>query len=180
MRIVYLFPTIEEAKGFILERPKASVFITGVGMAALSATMCRAVKSKRPHLIVLAGVAGSYSEELLKGEVVEVVDQCVAGLPERYREHYAMEPLTDLRAVKANTVNQCGAAAEGAQIEEMEGAAFFALCEALDVEGVEIRAISNRVGEPREEWAFKEAVEHLTQWLLEYDFEAEEEENDEA
>lgn len=173
MRIVYLFPTIEEAKGFILERPKASVFVTGVGMAALAATMCRAVKSKRPHLVILAGVAGTYGEAPFKGEVVEVVDQCVVGLPERYREHYSMEPLTDLRPVKANTVDRCGAEAHGADIEEMEGAAFFSLCEALDVEGAEIRAISNRVGEERSAWCFDEAVENLTRWLLENDFEKE-------
>lgn len=178
MRIVYLFPTIEEAKGFILERPKASVFISGVGQAATAATMCRAIKSKRPHLIILAGVAGSYGDAPFKGEVVEVVEECVAGLPERYREHYRVEQLTELRPVKANTVDRCGIEPHGAEIEEMEGATFFALCEAFDVEGAQIRAISNRVGEPRSEWCFEEAVEHLTQWLLENDFE--EESHDEA
>lgn len=173
MRIAYLFPTVEEAKGFLLENPKALTFVTGVGMAAVAATVVRAAKAKKPHLMILCGVAGAYDRSLMKGEVVEVTEERVAELPERYRESYCLEPLTELRTVVSNTVNRCGAEAEGAQIEQMEGAAFFAVCEALDIEAAEIRAISNYVGESRDEWAFDEAVENLTRILTELKFDDE-------
>lgn len=171
MRIVYLFPTVDEAKGFLMENPKASVFVTGVGAAAVAATTIRAAKAKRPHLMVLCGVAGAYDTTLNKGEVVEVIEERMSELPEAYRESYALEPLTTLRSVISNTVNRCGAEPLGADIEQMEGAAFFAVCEALEIEAVQIRAISNYVGEPREAWAFEEAVENLTRILAETRFE---------
>ncbi len=173
MRIAYLFPTVEEAKGFLMENPKALTFVTGVGMAAVAATAVRAAKAKKPHLMILCGVAGAYDRSLGKGEVVEVIEERVAELPERYGESYCLEPLTELRPVVSNTVSRCGAEAAGAHIEQMEGAAFFAVCEALDIEAAEIRAISNYVGEPREEWAFDEAVANLTRILTELKFDDE-------
>lgn len=174
MRIAYIFPTVEEAKGFILENPKALTFICGVGMAAAAATAVKAAKAKKPHLMILCGVAGAYDPTLMKGEVVEVVEERVGGLPERFRESYRLEPLTELRPVVSNTVNRCGEEPAGAQIEQMEGASFFAVCEALGIEAAEIRAISNHVGEPREEWAFDEAVKNLTEILSQLNFEDEE------
>ncbi len=173
MRIAYLFPTVEEAKGFLMENPKASVFVTGVGMAAVAATTIRAAKAKKPHLMILAGIAGAYDHQLNKGEVVEVTKEQIAQLPEQYRESYELEPLTRLRTVSSNTVNRCGEESGSAQIEQMEGAAFFAVCEALDIEAAEIRAISNYVGEPREEWQVEEALKNLTQILTQTNFEEE-------
>ena len=75
MRIAYIFPTVEEAKGFILENPKARTFVSGVGMAAVAATAVWAAKAKKPHLMILCGVAGAYDPALMKGEVVEVVEE---------------------------------------------------------------------------------------------------------
>lgn len=173
MRIAYLFPTVDEAKHFILQNPKALVFVTGVGPAAVAAATVRAAKAKKPHLMILCGVAGAYDSTLNRGEVVEVVTSRMSRLPEAYREEYSLEPLTELRGVISNTVESCGAVADGAHIEEMEGAAFFATCEALDIEAAQIRAISNYVGEGREEWAFDEAVENLTTYLSETPFEEE-------
>lgn len=173
MRIAYLFPTVDEAKGLLMANPKALVFVTGVGMAAVAAGAVKAFKAKKPHLMLLCGVAGAYDRSLCKGEVVEVTSQRVAALPERYGETYAVEPLTELRTVQANTVDRCGCAADGAQVEAMEGAAFFAVCEALGVEYAEIRAISNYVGEERGDWAFDEAVKNLTDYLAQTPFEEE-------
>lgn len=170
MRIAYLFPTVDEAKGFLMESPKSTVFVTGVGAAAVAAATVRAAKAKKPHLMILCGVAGAYDSSLNKGEVVEVVEERMSELPECYRERYALEPLTELRTVISNTVNRCGGEADGAQIEQMEGAAFFAVCEALDIEAAQIRAISNYVGEAREEWAFDEAVRNLTDYLVQTPF----------
>lgn len=145
-------------------------------MASVAATTIRAVKSRRPHLVILAGLAGAYDAELNMGEVVEVTREAVAGVPDRYAESYAVEPLTELRAVSSLTVNSSGAGAEfkdaaGAQVENMEGAAFFAVCDALGVECAELRAISNRVGEPYGQWHTDEALENLTEILQQMKFE---------
>ena len=51
------------------------------------------------------------------------------------------------------------------EVENMEGAAFFAVCDALDVACCQIRAVSNYVGEPFGQWAVEEAVGNLTEKL---------------
>jgi adenosylhomocysteine nucleosidase/futalosine hydrolase len=47
----------------------------------------------------------------------------------------------------------------------MEGAALFAAAESLGLRVAEIRAISNRVGEPFAEWGVEEALEALAEVL---------------
>ncbi|MEG2240384.1 MAG: hypothetical protein RSC12_04665 [Alistipes sp.] len=166
MKRVFLFPTIEEGKAFILTAPKDAVFISGVGMAETAAVTIKAVKLKKPDLIILAGVAGAYDPTVPLGEVVEVVEERVAELPAKYAEVYSSVGFTPLKKVSANTVSRSGAQAGEAAIENMEGAAFFAVCRALGVDGCEIRALSNHVGEPFELWKFDEAVENLTSRLI--------------
>jgi nucleoside phosphorylase len=48
----------------------------------------------------------------------------------------------------------------------MEGAAMFALAEALELEVTEIRAISNRVGESFAKWRIEEALNALAEVLV--------------
>lgn len=267
MKRIFIFPTIAEAKAFILTEPRDPVFVAGVGMAEIAAATIRAVKAKKPQLAVLAGIAGAYGSTLRRGEVVEVVTERVAGLPERFaREYETTGPDLGLPLAGGVTVNRSGeglqeGAQEGAQeapagatteqaqqpvgagadservlqpvgtgtgaeqtpapvtpgfiptegaadlataggvgsagqaegwsaegwsadelsakgqsacldpsaaeetlpeVENMEGAAFFAVCEALGVACCQVRAISNYVGEPFEKWAVDEAVENLT------------------
>ena len=56
MKRIFIFPTIEEAKAFILTEPRDPVFVGGVGMAEIAAATLRAVKAKKPQLVVLAGI----------------------------------------------------------------------------------------------------------------------------
>ena len=53
----------------------------------------------------------------------------------------------------------------GAQCENMEGAAFFMVSNRFNVPFVEIRAISNIVGENRDNWDFKQALASLKSYL---------------
>ena len=66
-----------------------------------------------------------------------------------------------LPMVRSNTVSHCSQSANGAEIENMEGAALFALAEAEGVRCGEIRAISNYVGEERGAWSIDLALENL-------------------
>ena len=236
MKRIFIFPTVEEAKAFLLTEPRDPVFVGGVGMAEIAAATVRAVKARKPQLAVLAGIAGACERTLRRGEVVEVVTERVAGIPARYAREYettgpdlglplaagvtvsrsgdalreeqqaaAREPGTTGQAgttgreQQAAGREQAGSAtgrrtaecpANGAgpaaapltaapltaasdpeaeeplpRVENMEGAAFFAVCEALGVACCEIRAVSNYVGEPFAEWAIGEAVENLTEKL---------------
>jgi len=70
------------------------------------------------------------------------------------------------KAVSANTVN-C-AAARGlapAEVENMEGAAFFAICLEHGVPFLELRAISNLVGDPPAVWDIPLATRNLASAL---------------
>lgn len=167
MKIAVIFPTIEEGKLFILSRGELPVFISGVGMVATSVGIIKAIKAKKPKFIILAGIAGAYDRSLNIGDVVEVTQERVSQLPEKYIEIYKNEPATHLPYVTSNTVTCSVESANGAQIENMEGATLFAMCKALDVECCQIRAISNYVGDPFEEWNIDLAVENLTNTLQE-------------
>lgn len=238
MKRIFIFPTIEEAKAFILTQPRDPVFVAGVGAAEIAAATIRAVKARKPQLVVLAGIAGAYDRSLQRGEVVEVVTERIAGIPERYaREYETSGPDLGLPLAAGVTVNRSGdglretgrkqeqeqefretgygipepetksgdavSAPAGQtlqptgeradspeqpsdmqsaigdtngtndtdgqsalpEIENMEGAAFFAVCEALGVACCQIRAVSNYVGEPFDRWAVGLAVENLTATL---------------
>lgn len=73
MRRIFIFPTIEEAKAFILTGTKAPVFVAGDSAAETAACIVRAVRAKRPHHLVLAGFAQLHDGTLSPETVVEVV-----------------------------------------------------------------------------------------------------------
>ena len=168
---VFLFPTEMEAESFMELCPDADVVISGVGMAATAATLSKLYADKRidnESVVVLAGLAGSYVGELEKGDVVEVVEERCAELPKRFQREYSVAPYTNLRCVRSNSVHGKGAEARDAEIENMEGAALFALAEVLGFRAVEIRAISNYVGEEFAHWMVYDALNALAEELVNY------------
>lgn len=159
--IVYLFPTELEANAFRALCPDAKVVISGVGMAATAATIA-SLGCCSSDIVVLCGIAGAYGESVAVGEVVEVVSEECVELPERFRRRYVQRvPYTSLRGVASNTVHTMQSVSHGAEIENMEGAALFAMAEAVGFRAVEIRAISNRVGESFDEWHLDDAIAAL-------------------
>lgn len=168
---IYLFPTESEAAPFRALRPTARVVISGVGLAATAATL--AMLGREGGLVasrvVLAGLAGAYDERVAVGDVVEVVRECCAELPERFRRSYSLTPRTTLRHVDSNSVHRGVKGEEDAEIENMEGATLFAMAEVMGFEACEVRAISNRVGEPFERWRTAEALEALAHALISID-----------
>ena len=168
MRKVYLFPTECEAAPFRALVPDAEIVISGVGMAMTAATVARiaAEHEYRDMLLVLAGIAGAYGD-IAVGSVVEVVSECCVELPERFREHHRATFCTELLpTATSNTVHSASALAEGAEVENMEGAALYAVAESLRLSATEIRAISNRVGDHRSLWRIDEATQALACELL--------------
>ena len=113
--------------------------------------------------LILAGIAGAYGERAAIGEAVEVVCERTAELPGRFVGEYRPTGVaTGLRGVASNTVHGRGCEAGEASIENMEGAAFFAVCRAAGVCCAEIRAVSNRVGDDFSLWRIDEALAALT------------------
>ena len=84
-------------------------------------------------------------------------------------EEYRVAPQTMLRGVSSNTVSRCDKSLQGAEIENMEGAALFAMAETMGLRVMQIRAISNRVGESFEMWHINEALEALARELKKFD-----------
>lgn len=165
----FLFPTQLEAEPFEELCPDANIVISGVGMAATAATISKLYAENRfneESVVVLSGLAGSYIGGLEKGDVVEVVEEKCAELPERFQRKYSVEPYTSLRAVRSNSVHGKGVEASSAEIENMEGTTLFAMAEVLGFRAVEIRAISNYVGEEFAHWMVYDALSALAEELV--------------
>ena len=162
---IYLFPTELEAKAFRALCPNAEVVISGVGMAATAATIA-SLGCRGGDVVVLAGIAGAYDDSVAVGSVVEVMSEECVELPERFRRRYLQpQPYTTLRGVASNTVHTMQSLSHGAEIENMEGAVLMAMAETMGYRAVEVRAISNRVGDSFDKWAVDEAVMALAKEL---------------
>ena len=168
--VIYLFPTEMEAAPFRSACPEAEIIISGVGMVATAATLAKLDREGRLGeccAVVLAGIAGSYGGSVAVGDVVEVLTERLVELPKAFYKEYSVEAATTLRGVVSNTVHRSTEAC-GAEGENMEGATLFAMAVELGFRAVEIRAVSNIVGEPFERWRIGEALEALAATLLLY------------
>jgi len=168
MAAVLLFPTEMEARGLRSLRPDLDIRICGVGAAQTARFMQRMLAAEHPDAVVLCGIAGAYDASLRTGDTVAVVRERMSGVPPMFAEEYAATVrFGSLVEAAANTVSHVGAPADGAQIENMEGAVVFAVCESAGVGCGEIRAVSNRVADAREDWDISAALESLTKILTE-------------
>ena len=170
MKPIFLFPTELEARTFCELCPEVEVVISGVGMAAMAASLARisSAQSLAGRVVILAGIAGCYEHRCDIGEVVEVKSEVVSELPERFRKEYRVEPFTNLRGVASNTVSRCNDASCSADVENMEGAALFAMAPMMGFRAVEIRAVSNVVGDDFSKWNIVLATENLAKTLMMY------------
>ena len=165
--MILLFPTELEAARLRALRPELDIRICGIGAVETATEVARILRTERKPLL-LCGIAGAYNRSLQKGDVVAVTEERYAHLSTGYhRTYYASLEVEDLPTACSNTVSHCGMEAEGATIENMEGAALFAIAKTEGVPCAEIRAISNYVGEERSEWDIPLAIERLTQLILE-------------
>lgn len=164
--MILLFPTEMEAARLRELRPDLDIRICGIGAVECATEVARILRTERKPLL-LCGIAGAYDTSLKKGDVVSVTEERFAYLSSGYdRSYIATMVVEGLPMVRSNTVSHCSQRADGAEVENMEGAALFALAQAEDVRCGEIRAISNYVGEEREAWDIPLAIENLTETIL--------------
>lgn len=169
MKSIVLFPSVEEATPFLMTEPRVPVFVTGSDPAEMAAGTIRAIRAKKPKLIVLAGLAASADRSIPPGSVVEVVS---ARMVRGTREYEAAGPATGFPEVTALTVG--GAACDGdaqgrdnpqAQLIDCEGAIFLAVCEAMDMPCCCLRAVSHYRGEQPDPERMQTALHNLAEAL---------------
>lgn len=159
------------------------ILITGIGMLNTSINLTQRLSSGKYDLLINIGVAGSFNSELNIGDVVEVVEDKISELGfedgESFSEFnefnlknvFKNKSKTDLLSVKSITVNRVhgnqGSITEiinrlNPDIENMEGAAFFQVCNTFNVPCIQIRAISNKVEQRnKDNWNLPLAIKNL-------------------
>lgn len=165
--MILLFPTEMEAARLRALRPELDIRICGVGVVECALAVQEILAERRE--ILLCGIAGAYDHTLQKGAVVAVTEERFCHLSSGYHATYHATIIAEgLEQVVSNTVSQCGAEAEGAVVENMEGAMLFALAAKAGVPCGEIRAISNYVGEARDRWKVELALDNLTAYIAKH------------
>lgn len=159
------------------------ILITGIGMLNTSISLTQRLSSGKYDLLINIGVAGSFNTELNIGDVVEVVEEKISELGfedgESFSEFnefnlknvFENKSKTDLLSVRSITVNRVHGNKRSIteiinrinpDIENMEGAAFFQVCNTFNVPCIQIRAISNKVEHRnKDNWNLALAIKNL-------------------
>ena len=142
----------------------------GMGPEATRLSL-EAILSAGPRfdLAVNLGIAGSYGDRFPAGSVVQVVREQYGGQTGTLLVNPAPPAVfAALPQVTGNTVPALESRYRGveADVETMEGAAFFEACLRYGIPFAEIRAVSNRVGEEdRTRWEIPLALKNLQETL---------------
>ena len=159
------------------------VIITGAGMVNTTFSLTKKLSEKTYDLVINMGVAGSFSDEIKIGDVVEVVGDIFSEIGFengnsffeftnlRIENSFKVDKKTNLKKAKGITVNTVhGNEKTIAEIvsrltpdvESMEGAACFMVCEKFEIPCIQIRAISNKVEKRNtENWDLDLAISNL-------------------
>ena len=177
---------------------KIDLLITGIGIASTIYNLTKSLIQTEYNMVIQAGIAGSYTDDLQTGEVVLVREDTFAdsGVEENgifknlFNSGLANEndfPFEKgwlvnqneflnagfLKTKKAITINKITNNKKqinqqkqnfNADIESMEGAALHYVCLQTGIPFLQIRSISNKVGErDKTKLEMKEAIRNLNQ-----------------
>ena len=191
-------PTLQllQKEGFIINGHTIDILITGVGMVSTTYNSTTKLIGKKYGFIIQAGIAGTFSNDLLLGETVLVKQDAFGdiGMEEKgnfttvFDAGFASKdefPFTDgwlvnsnkllttslLKKVSAITVNKVSDSLLQRQqaiqyfepqAESMEGAAFHYVCLQQKLNFIQLRSISNAVGDrDKSRWRIKDAIDNL-------------------
>jgi len=192
---VQSFKSLVESQAQDSKLPVIDFLITGAGMVATSFALGKHLAINQYDLAINLGIAGSFDRSIALGDVVEITEDTLAELGAEddedfitidklgfgesvFKSTYALPNHLNLKKATAITVNTVhGNEASiyklgsriNAQIESMEGAAFFYACRQMGVPGLQIRAVSNYVEKRnRDAWQIGLAIKNLNTFADEY------------
>ena len=159
------------------------VIVTGVGMVNTTFYLTKKLSKKDYDLVINMGVAGSFSDEIKTGDVVEVIEDIFSEIGFengnsfseftnfRIENYFKVAEKTNLKKAKGITVNTVHGNKKKItevisrlkpDVESMEGAACFMVCEKFEIPCIQIRAISNKVEKRnKENWNLDLAISNL-------------------
>ena len=170
--------------------------ITGVGMVAMAYSLTGHLKNTRYELAINCGIAGSFDRSIQMGEVVSVhedifselgaedgnkflsLDQIGLKAKNSFKKTFLlnaapMNILREVRSITVNTIHGNDPTIKAVvnrfqpQIETMEGASFFFVCENENIPYLQLRSISNYIEKRNmESWNIPLAIENLNKTLI--------------
>jgi len=196
MQILLIAATAHEIEPFTTANSQADVLITGIGVPSTIYHLQKRIHQVDYDLVIQAGIAGGFHDDVLLGNVVLVTQDCFADLGMEENGNYTpvfntpfadkdefpftngrlLNPgshfqKTELSSVKAITVNKVSDSELqkqqyiinfNADIETMEGAALHYVCLQENIPFLQIRSVSNHIGErDKSKWKIKEAIKNL-------------------
>jgi len=164
------------------------VLITGIGLTSTAYHLTRQVTLKRPALIIQAGIAGCFDKNIPLGSVFVVKQDIVAdegvledGKLKPFNKGWLINPSSQLfqrsrlKAVRSISVNEVSTDKKITEqyvslfhpvLESMEGAALHYVCLRENIPFIQLRAVSNYIGErDKKKWNIKEAIINLNNEL---------------
>ena len=172
------------------------VLISGVGSVATTFRLTQILMQRQYSRAISIGIAGSFADDIVIGETVEITEDCFADLGiddngqflhlcevglfgNHLDEDFMINPSptpSPFRKVRGVTVQTASGSHNRIvdimerfhpQVETMENAAFFYVCLQMQIPFASFRAISNKV-EPRnrDNWRMDEAIKKLNKNLL--------------
>ncbi len=190
--MILIVCAVAKELAFLEPQPHVEVLVTGVGPVDAAANVSRALAQSPYDLVIGAGIAGAFDGGAAIGDGVVVTDDAFeldleTGepllLPDGLRTHdrassdlTLVDNLVELgftaqRGVTVARVTGTEATAlrlaqHGAQTESMEGFAVLRAAEIAGVKAIQVRGISNRVGDrARSRWDFNAGVTGLQRVL---------------
>ena len=165
MNILLVVATKDE----ITIQNNVEVLITGAGIPNTILQLTAHLKNNQYDLIINVGICGSFNKKYKIGDVVEITEDNFTEIGFQDREHFvslnnqfgintafqvpSVTSLPKVNAITVNTVHGNISSIErvinqlNPDVESMEGAACFMVCQYFNVPCVQIRAISNKVEE---------------------------------
>ncbi|MDR3365876.1 MAG: hypothetical protein LBO71_02780 [Prevotellaceae bacterium] len=163
-----------------------SFAVTGVGMLATACALSELLAQRRYDVVANVGIAGTFTPQLAPGQVALVERERVDGYGAESAEgsvrlfpsgemvcpyagdFAALQPCPKVAGLTVNLLTESPARVAArkrlysADVETMEGAAFFFACLRRQAKFVQLRGVSNVVGvRDKSQWKTAEALENL-------------------
>lgn len=199
--VLEIAPFLDHLRNAGTSGPETDILITGPGLTAATWAITHQVHTKRPELIIQAGVAGCFDNTISLGSVLAIRRELVAdqvaeeknqlktvfdlGLAKPNQYPYkkgwlvnqsAFFKKTRLKKVTAISVNEISTSRKRISLyrekydpvtESMEGAALHYVCLMEKIPFLQLRAVSNYVGERnKRKWELEYSIQQLNKALL--------------